>query len=367
MFTLFKSKAFQVTLWILLIFLIIWIGQQISYVFRPIVVLVTTLFLPVIISGLLYYLINPAADFLSRGRLPRVLAILLVYVILFGLLTFAVITIGPVLSRQLNDLIDDAPGFLTRLYDEFIRLQESGFFARFEVYDPFPAWQDMDHVAIIDNLLEALAGNISNVAQFIASTTVVVFTTPFILFYMLKDGRRFPDVVSQFLSDPYRQESKKMLQEMNATLRSYVQGQLLVSLFVGTLVYIGYLIVGLEYALLLAVIAGITNIIPYFGPIIGTTPGLIVGLIQSPWTGLQVLIIILIVQQMESQFVSPQVLGRKMAIHPVVIIFVLLTAGSLAGLFGLILGIPLFAIGRVIVVHIFRFIQSSQAQKESIT
>ena len=242
---LLQSKAFRAGIWILLIFIIIWIGQQISYVFRPLVVLVTTLFLPVLISGLFYYLINPAVDFMSKGRVPRVLAILLVYVILFGLIAFALITMGPILSNQLNDLIDTAPTLLARLYEEFLRIQGSGILARFEVYDPFSSWQDMDYAMIVDNLLQALAGNISNVAQFIASTTVVVFTTPFILFYMLKDGRRFPEVVSQAFAEPYRKESIKMFREMNATLRSYVQGQLLVSLFVATTVYIGYRIVGL--------------------------------------------------------------------------------------------------------------------------
>jgi predicted PurR-regulated permease PerM len=362
---LLQSKAFRSAIWILLLFVIIWIGQQISYVFRPIVVLVTTLFLPVLLSGLLYYLINPVVDIISKGRLPRTLAILFVYLIVFGLLTLAVISMGPILSNQLNDFIDNAPELLARLYQEFLRIQETGFLARFEVYDPFANWQDVDYAMIVDNLLHSLAGNIANVAQFIASTTVIVFTTPFILFYMLKEGRRFPETVSQVLAEPYRQESIKMFMEINATLRAYVQGQLLVSLFVAVFVYIGYRIVGLDYALLLALIAAVTNVIPYFGPMLGTIPGLIVGLIQSPWVGLQVLIIILAVQQLESQFISPQVLGRKMAIHPVVIIFVLLTAGSLAGIFGLVLGIPLFAVMRVIAVHVFAFLHRSREQQQT--
>ncbi len=364
---LLQSKAFRGAIWILLLFTIIWIGQQISYVFRPIVVLVTTLFLPVLFSGLLYYLINPIVDFLAKGRLPRTVAIIFVYLVFFGLFALVVITVGPVLTRQLNDLVDNAPSLLARLYEEFLRIQDTGFLARFEVYDPFAGWQDVDYAMIVDNLIKSLAGNIANVAQFIASTTVIVFTTPFILFYMLKDGRRFPEAVSQVLSEPYRQESIKMFQAMNATLRSYVQGQLLVSIFVAGFVYLGYRIVGLDYALLLAVIAGITNVIPYFGPMLGTIPGLIVGLIQSPWVGLQVLLIILVVQQLESQFISPQVLGRKMAIHPVVIIFVLLTAGSLAGIFGLVLGIPIFAVMRVIAIHIYAFLQRNHSQEQGNT
>ncbi len=361
MFILFRSRAFQGTVWLLIIFLLIWVGQHISYIFRPIVVLITTIFLPVLISGLLYYLINPVVDFISRGKIPRTAAILGIYLILFGLLSLIILIAGPILTTQLNDLIDNAPSLLSRLYERFLEIQETGFLSRFEVYDPFADWQNIDYVELIDNLIQMIVGNISNVAGFIGSFAVVVLTTPFVLFYMLKEGRRFPESVSSQLPESIRQDSIHLLQDINSTLRGFVQGQLFVSLFVTLFVYIGYRIVGLEYALLLALISGFTNFIPYFGPILGTLPGLIVGLIQSPWIGLKVLIIILVVQQLEGQIVSPLVLGRKLSMHPVVIIFVLLTAGSLLGVIGLVIGIPLFAVIRVVVIHSVAFIRKNSA------
>ncbi len=359
-----RSKPFQFTIWLLLIFLTIWVGSQISFVFYPLVVLITAISLPVLGAGLLYYLINPAVDRLAQGRLPRTVIILLLYLAAAGLLVFTFVFLGPILQRQFLGLIDSAPEFLAYLHSEFLRLEESAFFERFQEVEFFEAWRNIDYAEVVDNLVEAFMVNISTVLGYITNFFVVLFTIPFILFYMLKDGHRFPSAAAKILPGKYQKKGESILREMSDTLSSYVQGQLIVSLFVGTFVYIGYLIVGLDYAFLLALFAAITNVIPYFGPFIGTIPGLFVALLESPWTALQVVIIIGVVQQLESQLISPQVLGRKMALHPVLIIFILLTAGSLAGFVGLILAVPTFAVARVIVIHLYRFM-AAKKQEES--
>lgn len=111
---------------------------------------------------------------------------------------------------------------------------------------------------------------------------------------------------------------------------------------------------GIDYALLLALVALVTNFIPYIGPVIGTVPGMLVALTQSPSKMLQVLVLVVIVQQLESQLVSPLVMGRQLKIHPLVIVFSLLVAGSLAGFLGLLVAVPAYAAARTAIVHGYR-------------
>jgi len=122
-------------------------------------------------------------------------------------------------------------------------------------------------------------------------------------------------------------------------------------LFVGILCLIAFLIIGLDYALLLAIIAGLTNIIPFFGPWIGSVPAVIVALFLSPLTALFTVLAIIIIQQIESNLISPQIIGKKLNLHPLVIIFLILIAGQLVGLIGMIFVVPLFASVRVLFTH----------------
>lgn len=138
----------------------------------------------------------------------------------------------------------------------------------------------------------------------------------------------------------------------------------MVCLFVGVSVYIGLLIIGLDYALLLAAVAMVMDVIPYFGPVLGTIPALIVGLMVSPWTALKVLIMVVVIQQLESHLVSPMVLGKKLNIHPVTIIVILLTAGSMAGVLGLVLGVPIFAVSKVLVTEMVKLVRDIRQGEE---
>lgn len=144
---------------------------------------------------------------------------------------------------------------------------------------------------------------------------------------------------------------------MDSALSSYIQGQLIVSFCVGLLAYIGYLIIGLEYALVLGVIAMVTNVIPFVGPWIGTFPALIVGLLTSPLQALLVIIVVVAVQQFESNLISPFVMGKALNMHPLTIIFVLLIGGQFGGLIGLIFAVPIYALLKVIVSHLYRYIK----------
>jgi predicted PurR-regulated permease PerM len=151
-----------------------------------------------------------------------------------------------------------------------------------------------------------------------------------------------------------RKEVTDIFHDMDKQISSYIQGQILVSMCIGAMVTIGFLIIGMKYALLLGFLAMITSVVPYLGPVIAITPAVIIALVTSPLMLIKLAIVWTIVQLIEGKFISPQIMGKSLSIHPITIIFVLLTAGSLFGVPGVILGIPGYAIFKVLVTHLFK-------------
>lgn len=354
---LLHSRLFQGTIWLLLLFAVIWLGQQISFVFQPVVVLITTIFLPFLVAGILFYLTDPVVSGLQRLRWPRTAAILAVYVVLGTLLLLAVLWLVPLLERQLTNLATNAPTILRQL-DTYIReVQESTFFSKFHRFEFFRKWSEIDYIGVVDSVLESVAANFVGFIGSVANVAVALFTVPILLFYMLRDGHKLPDLVARAVPEDYRKKVIDVFYSIHMTISSYVQGMIVVCFFVGLIVYIGLRVIGLDYALLFAAVAMVTEIIPYFGPVAGAIPALVVGLMVSPWTAVKVLIVFVVAQQAESHLISPLVLGKKLNMHPVTIIVTLLTAGSMAGIVGMILGVPVFAVGKVLITHLIDLVR----------
>ena len=140
---------------------------------------------------------------------------------------------------------------------------------------------------------------------------------------------------------------------MSVQVGSYIQGQIIVSFCIGILLFIGYSIIGLDYGLVLASIAAVTSVVPYLGPTIAISPAIIIAIITSPFMLLKLIIVWTLVQFIEGHFISPNIMGKTLKIHPLTIIFILLSAGNLLGIVGVILGIPGYAILKVLASHIF--------------
>lgn len=202
-----------------------------------------------------------------------------------------------------------------------------------------------------------ITDSISGILNMIANIAVTIATVPFLLFYMFKDGGNFPKLISKFMPSSYRNEGLKTLKDTGETLAAYINGQVTVALFVGTLAFIGYLIIDLPYALVMALIVAVTNIIPYVGPFLGGAPAVIIALFDSPTKAILVVIVITIAQQLEGNVLSPLILGKRLDTHPATIIILLLVAGNIAGILGMILAVPFYAVSKTIILNFVRFLQ----------
>jgi len=207
------------------------------------------------------------------------------------------------------------------------------------------------------SLPDNITASVGKILGVVTNITLALITVPFILFYMLKDGHRFPETVVKVLPQSYRHEGLTIFKDLYETLATYIQGQVIVSLFVGLGCYIGYTIIGLEYALLLGIIVAITNIIPYVGPFIGAAPAVIIGLIDSPMKAALVAIVVTVVQQIDGNLLSPLIIGKRLNTHPLTIILLLIGAGSFGGILGMILAVPAYAVLKAVTLHVVRLIK----------
>ncbi|PTM60049.1 AI-2E family transporter [Desmospora activa] len=351
-----QSKVFRVGYGILLILLIVYVSSLVNFIFRPVIVMFQTLFFPFLVAGVLYYLFRPVVNLLHRKKVPKAVSILVIYLLFIGLITLLVLLVGPTLQEQINKLIDNLPALILEATDQLVALESHPWV---QGYLEHYSLEELSNqvTQYVTNEITALITNIAGFVGAIASVVIAFLTVPFILFYMLKEGEKAPKKLILFLPASQRAEGRKILSDMDTALSSYIQGQIIVSVCVGVLIYIGYLIIGLDYALLLAFVALFTNFIPFLGPIIGTIPAIIVAFIDSPLMALWAILITLIAQQIESNLISPQVMGRRLAIHPLTIISILLVAGSLVGFLGLLLAVPTYAVLKVVVSHTYHLIQ----------
>jgi len=357
---MWESKLFKVGIGILLIFLIIYIGSQITFIFRPLVVAFEALFISFLIAGILYYLTYPLSDWLSSRKVPRPLAIITVFLLIIGLLTLLGLAIGPILAAEFTKLAVSLPEQVNNLRQLIEGLEDNPLFARFLDTDALNLSNLTDRLTSMASAAFAgIVNSITNIIDFLTGTFMTIIIVPFLLYYMLKEkgNNLISNVVNKLAPEKYAAKINKALTEMNKMLASYFQGLSIVCLIVGILAYIGFLVIGLEFALILSIFIMITNVVPYLGPFIGAIPALFVGLLDSPFLMLQVFIIIVIVQQLEGLVISPQVMGHRLSLNPLAIILIVLVAGRLGGLLGIILAVPTFTVLKIIINHTYEHIK----------
>ncbi|WP_425352525.1 AI-2E family transporter [Alteribacter populi] len=357
------SKFFRFLYAASFILLIIYLSTKVTFIFTPIQVMVQTLFIPFLIAGVLFYLLRPIMGLLHKQNVPKTLSILIIYLAVIGVITGLVFLIGPTLQQQVSNLVDNAPALFNEFRNMLIELQNNEWVNRFQETENFSIEEITDNFTqYLSEAFDIITRNIASFIGVITNVVILLIIIPFILFYMLKDGGKLPGQVLRFLPKKQRGEGQRILKDMDIALSSYIQGQIIVSFCVGVLMYIAFRIIGIDYSLILALVAMVTNIIPFVGPWIGTIPAVIVAIIDSPFMVLKVVIAIVVIQQIESNLISPQVMGKKLAVHPLTIILLLLVAGRFAGLIGLLLAVPFYAVSKVIASHTYRLYMLKRKQ-----
>ncbi|GGH29376.1 AI-2E family transporter [Paenibacillus segetis] len=345
---IYKSKLFRYGIWLLLGLVILYF----VWLIRPMLGLVygflKAIFAPFVIAMIISYVLNPVVRMLVGRKVPRTIAVLLIYAVFLVSLSVILMNVIPMFIEQLEELGEHLPELTIHTQQVLNRFDNSA----------LPGSIRMGMNNWFYQFEHRLAGGITSFLDNIGTTIGVVFDAfiiPFLIFYMLKDFEAFERLIFQYLPRTHRKSIVTLLKEIDEALGNYVRGQLLVCVIIGVLAYIGYMIIGMQFALLLAGFVALCNIIPYLGPFLGAAPGLIMATTISWKMVLLVALVNTICQFVESNIISPQVVGKSLNLHPMLIIFALLMGGEIAGIVGLILAVPFFAVGKVVIQHFYAY------------
>jgi len=357
-----ESKLLFWSIELLVIASLIFVSSKIDFIFAPIGTFFSTLFAPILVAGFLYYLLNPVVHLLMKTKMERVYAVLIVFVLLIILLVLLLVSVLPNLAKQLASLASSMPDVFDQVENWIYHLAKLPMFKDIDLTSYIDK-MDLSYGTIIQQFLSSLSSSLGSIFSTIASTTIVVITVPFILFYMLKDGERLVPNIQRFLPEKRQAGIVNLLGQLNKTLSNYISGQAIECLFVGTFTIIGYSLIGVKYAFLFGVIAGLTNLIPYLGPYLGLAPAVFVTIFDDPVKAFLCCIVVLIVQQIDGNIIYPNVIGKSLQIHPLTIIVILLAAGNIAGLLGIFLGVPFYAICKTILLYSIDMVKANRSEK----
>ncbi len=329
--------------------------QQLDFIFYPITVILSNVLIPLVIATIFYYLFNPVITFFERKGVPRVLAIAILYIVLALLLVWGLSAAIPSLIDQIESFLNAFPTYIEQISNAILPQLE-----RVAASDEFSqvVLRLQDWIGSLpEKAMMFLQNGLTGLSSVVSSVTNVVVTmvfVPIVLFFLLKDDQEFAETFISIVPPAWRKNLIRIGKQMSEQVGSYVQGQLLVAAAEGLMVYIGFKIIGLNYAGILAIATGLLSVIPYIGATLSFIPALIVAAFDSWFMVLKLIIVWVIAQFVEGNILQPNIMGQQLSIHPLTIMVVLFVAGDIMGVFGMIFGVPIYAILKVLVVYWFQ-------------
>lgn len=341
----FEAPFYEYTVAIILVLLIILLLYFSSPIFSPILWFVAAVFLPVLFSTFLYYALRPVVLFLDQW-LPKFVSILLTYCLLAIAVALLLFLFYPEASSAISEVKPEKIETLNANIKEFLQKLKLPF-------SNAPLVQDIlvTYLPKINLFLYSMAGNLIST---LANIAISIVLTPFVLFYFLRDDTLFSRFILRFVPNQFQDEAAKILKDIDETLSEFILGQMTVAGIIGFFLFCGYLIIGLPHALLLALFAMIFYVIPILGTFIAIIPALLVGFSIEPWLAAKVIIVMVLAHLLEVNFITPRTMSQRLKIHPLTIILLLLAAGSLYGIFGLLIVTPTYAILKVIIWNLYK-------------
>ncbi len=305
---------------------------------------------PFFLAFVLAYLLNPLVVVLERYKISRNRAIAIVFILIIAFCATAIFLIIPIIYNELTKLLVILPQTIQSITDMIE-----------EFRNQFKATGLPNRVAIVldEHLIQGETMIADRLNQFLdnlpkaLSSVTLYMLSPVIAIYFLADWKGLGEGFFRIIPQRWRMEWRRLWQDINHVVRQFVRGDLFVAVIVGILIGIGVKLVGMDYALLIGLVCGIFDLIPYFGPAIGAVPAILLALTHSPVMALKVTLIIFLVQQLEGNIISPKLMGESVGLHPLWVVFALLACGEIAGFWGMFLAVPLAAVIRVLFKHIY--------------
>lgn len=286
------------------------------------------------ISFIFMSAMRPGVDTLERRKIPRIIAVLMIYVVVIGVLVlFGTLIVPPLVSETVR-LANNLPQYLGTMPD-YINANVNSFFAQL--------------APITQNLAKITIGVFSNI--------VTVFTVLVLNFYFLLEHKQLHQFLDMFVGKETGDNVARVIHKIEDRMGAWVRGELLLMLIIGLMSYLGLTILGVNYALALAILAGLLEVVPFIGPIISAVPAVLVAFTISPGLAVAVIALYFIIQQFENNLIVPSVMQKAVGIPPLASLLALMIGGKLGGTIGIVLAVPLLLVIQSIV---YEFLQTPQ-------
>lgn len=331
---------------VVLILFVLWI----VYLILDVIALIFTAF--VLASA-----ITPWVDRLQQRRIPRVASVIAIYAILFGIISIAIVLIVPALINEVSALASKLP----ELYSSIAG----------SVFGVTQAPDQAATISAIEKNLQTLSQGLLQLTSGIFGTLSSIFggvasfiTVLVIVFYMTVEEQGMKKLIQSVAPIKYQPYLLQLIGKIQAKMGSWLRGQLLLSLIIGVTTYIVLAILGVKYAVLLALLAGVFEIIPFIGPILAAIPAVFFAASDSTVRAFIVAGVYLVIQQLENNFIVPKVMQQSVGLNPLVILIAVLIGARLAGFLGAILAVPVAAIVAIFFRDVFEDRRTKDARLE---
>lgn len=324
------SKIFRYVLFILVVL------ATIYFLF-----LVREVLLTFFLGALLAYLLFRPVIFIEGKGLSRIWAILVLYLLVITILALVISVAIPGIIEELRQLAEFFPRYAEQAQDVAKKVDEISMPGKMsEIVD-----QNVNRVR--DYIYNGLNSFLSGLYNFLGKILALIFS-PILAFYIIKDWEKIRDNFLSLLYPGTRREIKVLCEQIDNVLIEFLKGHLMVASIVGTLTGVSAAILGVKLPILIGILSGVTNLIPFFGPFLGGIPAVIIAASESIRLAIYMTIAILVVQQLEGNIITPKIIGDKLGMHPLVIVFALLAGGKLLGIWGMLFAVPTAAVLKVI-------------------
>lgn len=309
-----KNKKIEISYKNIIFTVIFLLGLVVLWQIRTLIVLL-------FISFVLMEALNPAVTRLEKYKIPRPVGILILYIIILSVISFVIAGIVPILTEQTTGLIQTLPQAIKN-----IRIFGSG---AIDLSSQF-------------KILENVPGGIAKIAISVVSNVVSGFIILFLTFYLLLEKKNFSKYGNDIFGESGKEKMVAIIEQLEARLGSWVNAEFFLMTIIGILSYIGYTILGLRYAVPLAIFAGLLEAVPSIGPTVATALAALVGFTVSPLTGVLAIVVGTVIQLLENNIIVPRIMKKTVGFNPLVTILLIASGAKLGGVIGAILALPMF-------------------------
>ena len=327
---------------------LIWIGLQVLARFE-------ILLAPIVLSVALIYILNPLVNWLASRRIPRIISAFLAFLVMLAVIAAIGMAVFPLVADQASELAGSFPEIYEDTAIEIEALAERMGFGDADIWSYERVQEFIQDPEAQDQILSVVWDRLGEVTTGVLETVLVFFLAPVVAFYVLIDLPRVREEATSLVPARHRAEVLHVSSRLGEAVGGFLRGQMLVALIVGIMMSVGFRLIGLEFWLIIGMIAGALNIIPFVGPWVGGFLGVTVGFVTADLqTALFAAIVALVVQQIDNHLISPNVLRATVHLHPAVIILIILLGGGMGGIWGVLLAVPIAAIIKILVGHLWR-------------